>query len=249
MRQFFTAAVVSVVAAGALSLSPARASAQTYSLTTAGVLTTLTATGSFAADGFADGDPYVFTDTFSGGCNVGAFGQSSLVYGCGRNTITARIDGHTFTHTFGPPDQPFPLQYAAMGISVVTNPAPTVYDMGANITEYTAPLGGGDFWQLVMIDNTTTPIFASLDPAQTVVHNIDPATEGFYQFGLVIRDADGSLLAAGQLNYTGGPPRTVVLNGGIPEPAAWVLMLVGVGAVGALARRRSATSAAFRATR
>src|SRR5271155_4386168 len=125
----FTAALA---AAAAVSLQPVVVSAQTYSLTAVGVLTTLTATGSFAADGFADGDPYVFTDTFSDGCSVGTFGQSSLVYGCGRNTITARIDGHTFTQSFGPPDQPFPQQYAALGLSAATSPSPTVYDMGAN---------------------------------------------------------------------------------------------------------------------
>ncbi len=238
MRRSSLVIVGSVLAAAtALATTPTRA--QTYSLTTYGKLTTLTATGSFAAYGFKLGDAYVFTDTFSGGCTVGNFGQSAGAYGCNQNTITATIDGHTFSHTFGPPDEPFPDQYAALGVSAITSTLPNSYGLGANITENTGPFDSGDLWQLVMIDNSSDPFVPSVDPSQTIVHTIDPATEQYWQFGLVLRNTDGSLLAAGQLNYVpGGPPRTVVLNGSVPEPATWALMLTGFGAVGGLARRK-----------
>jgi hypothetical protein len=44
-----------------------------------------------------------------------------------------------------------------------------------------------------------------------------------------------------------GPARTAILNAAIPELTAWVLMLVGAASLGALARRRPAPKAAFRA--
>lgn len=62
-------------------------------------------------------------------------------------------------------------------------------------------------------------------------------------------------LTAGQYVYTSPANQTVTVNigtggntGAVPEPAAWALMTLGFGAVGAALRRRPRVSARFRFT-
>lgn len=53
--------------------------------------------------------------------------------------------------------------------------------------------------------------------------------------------ADGALTAEGSYATLGGTPATLsvdVQNGGVPEPATWATMILGMGGMGGLLRRR-----------
>ena len=85
-----------------------------------------------------------------------------------------------------------------------------------------------------MVGNTIgTPIGLTKSP--DIIPNTSAAVDSFITLPPVVdaSESSGALLARQSLGATGGA-------GAVPEPQAWLLMLIGFGAVGAAARRRGA---------
>lgn len=97
----------------------------------------------------------------------------------------------------------------------------------------------------------------SVQAYDTIFQNIATTENTLYTIGFDLRD-DGNLSTFSRLSTngnvtgTGGNGANVVvyagvgapvLQGGVPEPAAWALMLMGFGGIGAMIRRRKAAFA------
>jgi hypothetical protein len=84
--------------------------------------------------------------------------------------------------------------------------------------------------------------FASFDGGQNLSGTVNSDFSETANFGLEAFDANGNnITKSALLQFTGADLPEV--PSAVPEPAAWALMLLGLGAVGSVLRRRSAATA------
>jgi hypothetical protein len=129
--------------------------------------------------------------------------------------ISGQVDGDAITGLIANPGQPFP-SYSADGWFIFDNVvwpggAPVISNPGLFFTG-----ASGDEYNLFSDDASTFELYDARAGVGYVAHSV-------------------GTLAASEIRDLGPGGENVV---GVPEPAAWTMMILGFGGVGAMLRRR-----------
>ncbi len=101
---------------------------------------------------------------------------------------------------------------------------------GAKVYSYTGALGALDITKLTLLDTLSAPATGGVTQTIAVPNDVYLVVQAYEPKG----GASGSDIVIAQETFT----KTAV-----PEPATWAMMLVGVGGLGAVARRRRMAAA------